>query len=217
MHVLESPRVDEGAKNIVVVEGTRHGQSFVRSLLAGMRVGRVRTFEDGESALNEMRIDPPALVITDWEVRARGGYWLVANMRRAEMDPLCFVPVLALTSEISWSMLDIALEVGVNAVALKPISATAFKRQVDVLVGTKVPFVEQDGVYVPAATLEVLETKMRAGESRAARAYRERVRAALVGVSEVATAEEPTPQETPVSQRPRMLADPPGWEGWHAA
>lgn len=216
MDALASDRSDLGELDVAVIQATRHGQTFVRSMLAGLKVGRIRAYDRAEQALREMRLDPPSVVITDWEMRPRGGYWLVTSMRKAEMDPLCFVPALILTPEISWSMLDVALESGVNSVLLKPISALTLRRRLTSLVHRPQRFVEHLGSFIPEGSKQVLEERMRAHESPDTRAHRMQLREALerMLLDETLLLEER-------GQLPE-IGDEDGpdrlkWEGWNAA
>lgn len=217
MDPLLAERGDLAQLDVVVIEGSRHGQAFVRSMLSGIKVARIRCYDDAEVALREMRMDPPTLVITDWEMKARSGYWLLTTMRKPEMDPLCFIPALILTSEISWSMLDVALESGVNSVLVKPISAITFRRRLESVVLRPQRFVEYQGYYIPESAKQVLETRMRAHESSDTRAYRMRLRAALerVMLEEEARRLEEQNGATPVPvDQDRGALD---WKGWNAA
>ncbi len=155
------------------------------------------------------------MVITDWELKARSGYWLLTNMRKPEMDPLCFVPALILTSEISWSMLDVALESGVNSVLLKPISALTLRRRLEALVERPQRFVEHEGALIPEAAKQVLEQRMRAHESADTKAYRLQLRAALdrAMIEEDLLLDDKGQGEGLPADGPESLA----WKGWNAA
>ncbi|ESR25070.1 response regulator [Lutibaculum baratangense] len=214
MNTFSADRADFSQLDVVVVQESRHGQMFVRSLLAALKVGRIRGYDTADGALREMRLDPPTLVITDWEMRARSGYWLLRHMRRADMEPLCFVPALVLTPEISWSMLDVALETGVNSVLLKPISATVLRTRLHMLSSKSHRFVQRDGAYVPEASQHVLEERMRAHESADTRAYRQKLRAFL----ESAVRDDDLVLDQLARRgQPEVLDDGVAWKGWHVA
>lgn len=220
MHALPTERVDLSQLDVVVVQGSRHGQAFVRSMLAGLKVGRIRGYDKAETALHEMRLDPPSIVITDWEMKARSGYWLLTNMRRADMEPLCFVPAVILTSEISWSMLDVALESGVNSVLLKPISALALRRRLEALVEHPQRFVEHEGAYISESAKEVLDERMRSHESPDVKAYRQKLRADLqkkILEDEFPPVEEQSPQPRPEDSEGGTTPPRENWKGWNAA
>lgn len=215
MDALPTERNDLGNLDVAVLQATRHGQTFVRSLLAGLKVGRIRAYDTAQQALREMRLDPPSLVITDWEMKARGGYWLVTNMRKPDMDPLCFTPALILTSEISWSMLDVALEAGVNSVLLKPISAITLRRRLEALAFRPQRFVEHEGAYIPEGSKHVLEHRMRVHESPDTRAHRLELRQELerLLLEEAMLLEEFDTFESITEQGPDAI----DWKGWNAA
>lgn len=215
MDALPNERNDLEGLDVAVLQATRHGQTFVRSLLSGIKVGRIRAYDTAPQALREMRLDPPSLIITDWEMKARGGYWLVTNMRKPETDPLCFTPALILTSEISWSMLDVALEAGVNSVLLKPVSAITLRRRLAALAFRPQRFVEYEGAYIPEGSKHVLENRMRAHESADTRAHRLELRREL----ERLLLDEAMPLEGYESFERFGDAGPEAidWKGWNAA
>lgn len=165
--------------DVAVVQGTRHGLAFARSMLAGLKVGRYRSYLSAERALRDMKLDPPSLLISDWEPKARSGYWLVTTMRSSEVEALRSVPILILTSEISPTMLDVALDTGANAVVVKPISAVLLRRRIEALVRQPQRLVEHEDRLIPEAAKDALENRLRVNESASSRAHRLQLRDAL--------------------------------------
>ena len=201
-----------GDLDVAVVQASRHSRSFVRSMLAGIKVGNARTYGDAEHALEEMRQAPPSLVITDWETTGRSGFWLVTNMRRPESGGLRLVPALALTPEVSPPMLDVALGAGVSSVLIKPLSAANLRRHIEALMQPQ-SFVEHEGAFIPESARDTLENRLRAGETAEHREHRLQLRETLEQRSREAVEQDSPTEATAEQDAPAGV----GWKGWKAA
>ena len=79
-------------------------------------------FSCGQAALDEMVNHPPNLLITDWHMKPMDGYQLLKTIRRAEMMPLCLLPVVMLTGFASRQFVQKSFDAGVQQFLVKPIS-----------------------------------------------------------------------------------------------
>lgn len=117
------------ALDVVVVDDAKPMQSILRSILLNAHVGRVRTFDGAEAALQAMLVEPPHLLITDWHMPPTDGLTLVRSMRRRRMGQLALVPAIMITAHPTRALVEEALQAGVHFVIAKPVSpATLIKR-----------------------------------------------------------------------------------------
>jgi two-component system chemotaxis response regulator CheY len=80
--------------DVVLVQDNRGSQAIMRSMISSLRVRRLRVFERAEEALGQMMIDPPHVVVTDWDMKPMSGYRFIRTVRGKSMEPLCFVPII---------------------------------------------------------------------------------------------------------------------------
>ncbi|MCO5146910.1 MAG: response regulator [Aquamicrobium sp.] len=117
------------ALDIVLVDDHRGTQTLLRSMLSALRVNRVRAFDNAGEALRSMTVDPPSLVLTDWEMSPMSGSQLVRLMRHERMEPLCFVPIIMVTGHATVGVVEKAFAAGVHHMLVKPVSpARLFSR-----------------------------------------------------------------------------------------
>lgn len=220
MHELPHENAGLEKLDVAVIQGSRHGLAFARSMLAGLKIGRYRSYLSAERALRDMKNDPPGLVLTDWELKARGGYWLVSKVRRAENEALRAIPILVLTSEISPPMLDVVLETGANSVLIKPVSAATLRERITALVNQPQPLVEHGEGLIPEAAKEALETRLRPHETASTRASRMQLREAFetTCLGDGSTPEAAPTADVPDSPEPAQQdSSEYKWGGWEAA
>lgn len=110
--------------DVVVVEDSRPMQVIIRAVLSNFGIPRVRVFDSVEPALESMLAEAPNLIVTDWRMEPTSGYQLLRMIRHKHMAPLCFVPVLFITSFGTRALVDKALQAGAHMLLVKPISPT---------------------------------------------------------------------------------------------
>lgn len=154
---------DHGVANldIVLVEENKARQSLVRSMLTAFRVRRVRAYDRAEQALKEMMTDPPNMVVTDWEMRPLSGEKFVRLLRSKSFEPLCFVPVIMITSTATLRVVDRAFSAGVNHLMVKPLSPSMLHRRLQFAIRENRGFELDGDRYVLAGIQELLDERVR--------------------------------------------------------
>lgn len=147
--------------DLVLVHDNRGAQAILRSMMSTMRFARLRVYEKAEKALNEMMADPPNALISEWQMRPMSGHKLVKTIRNRLMDPLCFLPILAVTSMPTMSLLDRAFSVGVSNLLVMPISPTELRRRIEWLGHDSREFILHGESYSLDGIEEVLEERVR--------------------------------------------------------
>ncbi len=117
------------ALDVVIVEDNRAAQSLIRPMLTAMRVRRVRSYDRPEIALKSMISEPPSVVLSDWDVKPAMAERFLRLLRQRSFDPICFVPVLAVTSVPTMRFVDRAMSAGANNILVKPLSPAALQHR----------------------------------------------------------------------------------------
>lgn len=150
--------------DIVVVDDAKPMQTILRSILIAAKVERVRCFDDAESALAAMTVEPPTLAIVDWGMRPTDGLTLVRTMRQPEAGALALVPVVLITAHPTKSLVGRAIGLGVHSVVAKPFSPATLMRRLEAILSDDRQFEidEETG----AIRLEGADMLLRAGFGR---------------------------------------------------
>jgi two-component system chemotaxis sensor kinase CheA len=101
---------------ILVVDDSLTTRTLEKSILEGQGY-RVRLAVDGLDALRQLRLEPPALVVTDLQMPRLDGYELVAEMKKDQQ--LAGIPVIVVTSLEKAEDRERGLGLGVDAYVVK--------------------------------------------------------------------------------------------------
>jgi len=119
---------------ILIVEDNKNTQNLVREMLRLLKISKVQTIEDGESAQKVLESFSPDIIITDWNMQPMNGLDFTSWLRRDENSPNPFVPVIMLTAHTEYSRVMEAINHGVNEFLAKPISVNSlYQRLVTVI------------------------------------------------------------------------------------
>lgn len=147
--------------DVVLVHDNRGAQGILRSMVSAMHVNRLRVYDHAEQALSDMMVDPPTVLVAEWEMKPMSCFRLVRTIRQKGMEPLSFVPILAITPMPTLTMVDRAFSNGVNNIVVMPVSPVALRRRFEWLLQDDREFVLQDTHYILDGMEEVLEERVR--------------------------------------------------------
>lgn len=200
--------------DVVVVDDSKPMQTIVRSMLNAARVHRVRTFDDAGEAYRAMLVEPPHILITDWNLPDMDGLSLVRSLRDPRSGPLASVPVILITGHATRRLVETAIGSGIHFVLAKPLSPSNVMKRVMAVIADRRRFVlaADRGHYVLEGADELL-----AGQRQRWRDLRAGALAAMAARTPTETrpakAAEPietaAPAAAPVTPRAPMRADDP--------
>jgi two-component system chemotaxis response regulator CheY len=78
-------------------------------MLNAARVHRVRTFDNAGDAYRAMLVEPPHLLITDWNLPDTDGLQLVRSLRDPRSGPLVGVPAILITGHATRRLVEKAI------------------------------------------------------------------------------------------------------------
>lgn len=151
----------------VVVDDSKPVQAIVRTILIAARVARVRTFDSAMAAFDAMTVEPPHILLTDWNMPGTDGLSLVRRMRGPRAGVLATVPTILLTAHAKRDLIEQAIDCGVHYVLVKPLSPANVMKRIEAVIADRRQFVwdEEAGIFA----LE--DRTQRLGETRARRAW----------------------------------------------
>lgn len=144
--------------DVVVVDDSKPMQTIVRSMLNAARVHRVRTFDHAGEAYRAMLVEPPHLLITDWNLPDSDGLALVRSLRDPRSGPLVAVPTILITGHATRRLVERAIDTGVHFVLAKPLSPSNVLKRIQAVITDRRAFVldRTRGYYVLQGAEELL-------------------------------------------------------------
>jgi two-component system chemotaxis response regulator CheY len=147
--------------DVVLVHENKGTQAMLRSMVSSMQISRIRAYDQAEQALGDMVVDPPTVLLADWSMKPMSGYRMARMIRNKQMEPLCFVPILAVTAMPTLTMVDRAFSIGVSNIIVMPVSPVVLRRRFEWLAMDAREFVLEGDSYVIRGMEEVLEDRVR--------------------------------------------------------
>lgn len=106
-------------------------KSELTALLLKLGVSRVRRFPTAHSALKAMKVDPPNLVITSWDIDHADPGNIIRWMRDKSLGSLCFVPVLVLTRNAARRVVEEAARLGASQFLVEPLQEDVLQQRLE--------------------------------------------------------------------------------------
>jgi DNA-binding response OmpR family regulator len=143
--------------NVVVIDPARPMQTILRSMFQAMRPKRIRLYDGATDALQDMLVEPPNLIVTDWRMSPVSGHRLVKLVRHRSMGSLAFVPIVVVTGHATRSSVESAFRSGANVVMVKPVSPTAMRQRIDWLLQDARTFALEGDHWVVGGVAGILD------------------------------------------------------------
>jgi len=115
---------------ILLVDDSSHDRILYSKLLKSMVPGyEIDTAVNGAEALEKIKLNSPALVISDHNMPEMSGYELVKQLKLSDLayKP----PVIILSSDLTQSIVDDYMQLGVEYAFKKPVGLATFKTAIE--------------------------------------------------------------------------------------
>ncbi len=119
--------------DVLIVDDQKAMRTLIHSSLTELGCRIVRECADGAAALQELRIRPAHLVISDMTMPAMDGLGLLSAVR--DNPRLAKTAFILITSRGEMDLVKQAIALGVNNYVRKPFSLAELKRKVEAVVG----------------------------------------------------------------------------------
>ena len=158
--------------DVLVVDDNAHMRRLVETILQAFGIAQIRKAIDGTEALAEIKLRQPDLVISDWEMKPMDGCAFLEELRKADNEPACFIPVIMLTAHGRPQLIRRAFDAGASQFLVKPLTPANLLHRVDWILADKRPFYEEGGrmrqkmtLRLPKAAVAIAEQKVAMGEA----------------------------------------------------
>ena len=122
--------LDVESLDIVIVDDSKTVLTMLRSMISALKVGRVRSYDRGDVALQAILDEPPNVILTDLAMSPMTGMQLIKMIRQTAMAPLCFVPIIVITAHATQKRVGQLFELGAHHVLAKPIAANVLQQRI---------------------------------------------------------------------------------------
>ena len=111
----------------LVVDDFATMRRIIRNLLQDLGYSQIDEAEDGQDALNKLRVSTFDFVISDWNMPVLDGLELLKTIRRDAA--LAKLPVLMVTAEAKRENIIAAAQAGANGYIVKPFTAAILEEK----------------------------------------------------------------------------------------
>jgi two-component system chemotaxis response regulator CheY len=115
--------------SILIVDDDCAMRVLIAAQLRTLGIHKIAEASDGATALELFRADPKDLVITDLSMKPMDGIEFTRRLRQPSDGPAFSVPVLMVSSHTEASHIKNALEAGVTAFLVKPITCAGLQNK----------------------------------------------------------------------------------------
>lgn len=126
--------LDVESLDVVIVDDSKTVLTMIRSMLSALKVGRVRSFDRADLALQAIMHEPPNVILTDLAMAPMSGTQLLRLIRQQTMEPLCYIPVVVITAHATERRVAQLFECGAHHVLAKPMSSAVLQSRLRSLV-----------------------------------------------------------------------------------
>jgi DNA-binding response OmpR family regulator len=140
---------DYSRLKLLFVDDSPHTRTLLREIMRGANWTNVEFVDGAAAAFESIKINPPDLVITDWQMPDRSGLELIHDIREHTDSPDPLMAVLLLTANGDAAHVIGARDAGATGFLVKPISMGRITEGVINAVTRLQPFIVSPGYKGP--------------------------------------------------------------------
>lgn len=145
----ESARFNLEKASVLLLESPSHALDITAQILGALGVRKPHRCKTPDSAMKFAQTLPLDLIVCDAGLPFGGAYDFVANLRRSNMEPNRYCPVVLVAGHTPMAMIGQARDCGANFVIAKPISPRVLLERIMWMGQESRPFVELDSYVGP--------------------------------------------------------------------
>lgn len=134
---------------VLVVDDDKFMLTLVRSILQSLGIKQVAETTNVEDAFEQIKIEPPGLIITDWQMEPMDGLDLVRLVRKAKDSPNHYTPIILLSGVMERHRVAQARDAGVHEIVAKPVSIDALKKRIFSIIRNPRSFISSGTYFGP--------------------------------------------------------------------
>ena len=133
----------------LVADESLYIRRILRDMLTRVGIKRVLEAADGADAIGVVSENKPDLAIFDWDLAILNGEEFVRLVRTTATSPLPAVPLILMLAKPRRSVVDRAIELGVNEIIAKPFSPRVLWSRLDEVINRPRAYFELNGLFCP--------------------------------------------------------------------
>ena len=151
-----APTGFEGLKALIV-EDNMHMRALLRELLHCVGIKDIAEASDGGTAIEQLRMGKPDLVLTDLAMAPMDGLEFTRHIRNHEDSPNPFVPIIMVSGHTERHRVEAARDAGVTEFLAKPVNTHGLFSRIAEIVERPRAFVRCDTYFGPDRRRHQLE------------------------------------------------------------
>lgn len=140
---------DYGALKILLIEDNQHMRSIVAAILKASGIRDIREARDGAEGLEILRQYPADIALVDFNMSPLDGVEFTRLLRNAKDSSNPYLPVVMITGHSERSRVLEARDAGVNEFVVKPLTARALLKRIDMVIMRPRPFIRCNTYFGP--------------------------------------------------------------------
>ena len=116
---------------VLIIDDESFVRTMVKQMLRALGISEIREADEGASALKELSLFPPDIIICDLNMEPIDGMVFVQMLRNHSDETLRDIPVIILSGKNDLSSIKEAAAKGINAYLIKPVSLQSMKARLD--------------------------------------------------------------------------------------
>lgn len=126
-------------------------RKIIRDVLydLGFNLDHIRLCDNGNDALELLRIARSDLLITGQRMSPMDGLTLIRTLRHPKTTPAPEIPIIFCSAVLDMQLLDEVRQAGANEILLKPINAARIKSRIDAILDNPRPVVRIESYVGP--------------------------------------------------------------------
>lgn len=141
--------IDLGKISFLVVDDNDHMRLLVRQILHGLGCGRLREAKDGKSALEQIDMVAPDILVADWVMEPMDGLELTRTIRRSKSSPNPYMPIIIMSGYADLQRVTAARDAGASEFLVKPMSARSLFIRIQTVILHPRPFIKTATYFGP--------------------------------------------------------------------
>lgn len=120
--------------HVLIVDDENFVRTMVKQMLRTLGIVNIREADEGATALKEVQLFPPDLIICDLNMEPIDGMVFVQMLRNHHSIDLRSIPVIILTGKNDLATVKEAAAKGINGYLVKPVSLQSLRSRLDTVI-----------------------------------------------------------------------------------
>ncbi len=134
---------------VLVVDDNRNMRGLLRTLLNNFGIRDILEAADGDEGFRLFQLSRVDIVLCDLNMEPVDGFEMIQRIRNHDISKDPYVPVIVLTGHAEPVYVKRARDAGMNEFMVKPITADALRKRLNMIMENPRPFVSANSYFGP--------------------------------------------------------------------